>query len=373
MIDGAVRCALGDKACVEKAEKDGKPVVITDAKGEVITDEDGRPVSNQEEASKRATAPGEGVWRNYDFVPGRKVLKLITFDSQPVGRFPAGLATYVRGNMQVVELENTRRLETTGNGVIRVQLPEETGESFSIEFLVRFPTLNIGVSLFPTRVEGPISRYPHHYINISGRPGLYRQGLEVSAVYMPTLVQKDLPVKIQYDSGYTIVYVGPDRVGQVPNANIPSTRELEFQLSGNPRFPTYLTDIVVAKGIDDLYAALTTSGSFTTRGIYFDTGRTDLRPESSKVLGELVDALTKASTLKVAIIGHTDSQGEDEFNKKLSEGRAQAVVDYLVKRGIDRSRLQAEGKGEAEPVSSNETAEGRQDNRRVEIKVLSKE
>jgi outer membrane protein OmpA-like peptidoglycan-associated protein len=275
--------------------------------------------------------------------------------------------------MQVVELENSRRLETTGAGVVRLLLPEETGESYSIEFLVRIPTLNIGVAIFPTRVEGPLSRYPHDYVSITGRPGVYRQGREVSAVYMPGLVQKDIPVKIQYDSGYTIVYIGPDRVGQLPNGNFPSTRELEFQLSGNPRFPTYLSDIVVAKGLDDLFTALTTTGSFTTRGIFFDTNRKNIRPESSEVLTRLIEALTRAPTLRVSIIGHTDSQGETDFNQKLSEGRAQAVVDYLVEHGIDKARLRAEGKGESDPVSSNDTAEGRQDNRRVEIKVIEKE
>ncbi len=317
--------------------------------------------------------PGEGVWRNYDFVPGKKVLKVVDLEEQQVGRFPAGLLTYVRGNMQVVELENSKRLETSGAGVVRLILPEETGESFSIEFLVRIPTLNIGVAIFPTRVEGPLSRYPYDYVSINARPGVYRQGREVSATYMSTLIKKDIPVKIQYDSGYTIVYVGPDRVAQVPNASFPSTRELEFQLSGNQRFPTYLSDIVVATGLDDLFTALTTTGSFSTRGIFFDSNKKYLRPESSKVLGQLYEALTRAPSLRVSIIGHTDSQGEADFNQELSEGRAQAVVDYLVERGIDKSRLRAEGKGESEPISSNDTAEGRQDNRRVEIKVTSKE
>lgn len=66
----AVRCALGDKACADKAQKDGKSAVFVDAKGNTVTDSNGKPITDADEAVRSEEAPGSGVWRNYDFVPG---------------------------------------------------------------------------------------------------------------------------------------------------------------------------------------------------------------------------------------------------------------------------------------------------------------
>jgi outer membrane protein OmpA-like peptidoglycan-associated protein len=99
--------------------------------------------------------------------------------------------------------------------------------------------------------------------------------------------------------------------------------------------------------------------------ISFDTGRSDIKPEMRSVL----DALSRnvdASTL-VTIIGHTDSTGSDAINDPLSRARAAAVRDYLSARGVDPSRVNVQGRGSHEPVSSNDTDTGRAANRRVEI------
>ena len=75
--------------------------------------------------------------------------------------------------------------------------------------------------------------------------------------------------------------------------------------------------------------------------------------------------LQSQSDLKIDVFGHTDAQGPDAANQKLSEGRARSVMDYLVSRGIDGGRLSSKGFGETQPIASNETAEGRAQNRRV--------
>ncbi|MCC7134559.1 MAG: OmpA family protein, partial [Gemmatimonadales bacterium] len=95
-----------------------------------------------------------------------------------------------------------------------------------------------------------------------------------------------------------------------------------------------------------------------------------LRPESTRVLTDLVEALRRADSLAVTIEGHTDAQGDDAYNLKLSERRAAAVVKYLTDQGIAANRLRSVGKGETEPVASNDTAEGRKENRRVVIRAV---
>ena len=82
--------------------------------------------------------------------------------------------------------------------------------------------------------------------------------------------------------------------------------------------------------------------------------------------------LVEVPTLKIEISGHTDSKGSDPYNQKLSEKRAKSVVDYLIGKGISKSRLTYRGAGEAEPVATNDTEEGMQMNRRTEFKVLEK-
>ena len=108
------------------------------------------------------------------------------------------------------------------------------------------------------------------------------------------------------------------------------------------------------------------------RNIFFDFGKYSLRPESTSELERLYKLLFDASSLRIEISGHTDNKGSAELNKKLSEDRAKAVVDYLILKGIDANRLTYKGYGKDEPIETNDTEQGRQFNRRTEFKILSK-
>jgi outer membrane protein OmpA-like peptidoglycan-associated protein/tetratricopeptide (TPR) repeat protein len=108
------------------------------------------------------------------------------------------------------------------------------------------------------------------------------------------------------------------------------------------------------------------------KNIFFDFDKATLRPESTNELERLTKLLNDVPTLKIEISGHTDSKGADDYNKKLSNSRAKSVVDYLVSKGISAGRLTFAGYGEEQPISSNDTDEGRQMNRRTEFKILSK-
>lgn len=103
--------------------------------------------------------------------------------------------------------------------------------------------------------------------------------------------------------------------------------------------------------------------------IYFDTGSDNLRDESIQELDRLYDIMAQ-STLIIEIGGHTDNVGSDETNMELSQARAEAVVNYVIEKGIATNRISARGYGETDPRATNETPEGRQENRRVEVKVL---
>ena len=119
-------------------------------------------------------------------------------------------------------------------------------------------------------------------------------------------------------------------------------------------------------------SGLDANGSISLYGIFFDTAKSELKPESDPTLSEIAKLLRENSPLKVAIVGHTDMVGDPAANLKLSQARAQSVISALVgKYGITGSRLTPFGNGSYAPVASNKTEEGRAKNRRVELVEFS--
>jgi outer membrane protein OmpA-like peptidoglycan-associated protein len=108
------------------------------------------------------------------------------------------------------------------------------------------------------------------------------------------------------------------------------------------------------------------------KNIFFDFDKATLRPESTNELERLIKLLTDVPTLKIEIGSHTDSKGSDDYNMKLSQSRSESVVNYLISHGIAKDRLQAKGYGETKPIATNDTDDGRQQNRRSEFEILSK-
>lgn len=161
---------------------------------------------------------------------------------------------------------------------------------------------------------------------------------------------------------------------------------MKFELAGGRKVETragqvaVLVDAVAAKAVEnkmvevkatDMADALATKGAIDLYGIYFDTDKTDIKPESGKTLDEVASLLKIDRALKLEIAGHTDNTGSKEHNMQLSEGRAQAVVEVLVKKyGIDAARLHAKGYGDTKPVAPNDSDAGKAKNRRVELKKI---
>jgi OmpA-OmpF porin, OOP family len=113
---------------------------------------------------------------------------------------------------------------------------------------------------------------------------------------------------------------------------------------------------------------INTTGHVSVYGIYFDTGKSEIKPESEAALAEVAKLLKGDAGLKVNVVGHTDNVGGMESNMELSQSRADAVVKALTSRyGIDAQRLRAYGAGSLAPVASNKTEDGKAKNRRVEL------
>jgi len=123
---------------------------------------------------------------------------------------------------------------------------------------------------------------------------------------------------------------------------------------------------------DILLNKLAVGTKIILKNIFFGYAKATLRPSSEAELERLLKLLNDFPTLRIEISGHTDNRGSLKTNTRLSEARAKAVVDYLIGKGIDAGRLEYKGYAYFQPVATNKTDEGRQKNRRVEFKVLSK-
>ena len=137
----------------------------------------------------------------------------------------------------------------------------------------------------------------------------------------------------------------------------------------------YTLIIVESKPMEDevtidaasLNKGISETGKIAVYGIYFDTGKADIKPESKPTIDEIVKMLKQNSALKLFVVGHTDSDGKLEANMKLSSDRAASVVKALIDNGIQAARLKSSGVGPYCPVESNRTEEGKAKNRRVEL------
>lgn len=123
------------------------------------------------------------------------------------------------------------------------------------------------------------------------------------------------------------------------------------------------TDVEVIRRGDDLILSMPS-------GITFATDSSTVQSQFRPTLDKVADVLDRYNQTYVDVYGHTDSTGSDAYNQTLSERRAAAVADYLVSRGVERARLETLGYGETQPIASNDTVEGRAQNRRVEIKIV---
>ena len=156
-----------------------------------------------------------------------------------------------------------------------------------------------------------------------------------------------------------------------------STRQM---LEEGPKYSLHIAqmgydtlDMAIANIGDSLNIQLTPIKKgevFIVKNLHFATNKTRILSRSEEALNDLYMYLARNSQVRIKIIGHTDNVGKDAANQKLSDGRANAVMQDLIERGIAPERLQAEGRGETQPIDTNDTEEGRQNNRRVEIEIL---
>ena len=316
-----------------------------------------------EAAAVAKLKPGEGAWANYDFIPGERALYVDYFTADNVGDFPRRLE-FKSGNMEVVEWGGRRWLRAE-DGEFFINLPEELPQRFTIEY----DLTGYGNAMAFEFDEPNYS----DYIEVGQHFASLRSGDVNGRGEFPLNTDENIVrIRIAVDGKYVKLYQNEKRVLNVPNANMGRSNRIYVNMNGwTADQPRLISDVRVMAGGRKLYDAIVSEGRVVTQGILFDTGSDQIRPESTPTLKEIGQMLKEHTDLRLGIEGHTDNVGSADSNKGLSERRAASVKAYLVEAmGIDASRIESAGYGAEKPVAPNDTPEGRQMNRRVELVKL---
>ena len=371
MIRDAVRCAFDDLDCIEKAESDGKDVVLTDKDGEILTDDDGNPVTDRSQLPSSGAAGFDAASSTFDFEAGDRILFTEDFAADNLGDFPRSLE-YIRGTMEVAQNNEGKRflLATGSNSQFAIVLPSTRPDQFTIEFDIHDPATEQGtwISTQEPNQNGRVEANTFNFGNWRGS-GIWTPKPEPLAVIQDkTMREEVVTARIMADGEHVKAYLNQVRVANVPRVEFARSDRLYFSMDGQQDRPIYIGNIRIAAGGRDLYDALSTDGRVEVHDILFDTDSDVIRPESASILEEIGTMLQEHSDLSLLIEGHTDNQGDFDHNMTLSGDRAASVKAYLIQNfGIDDARLRTMGLGPSRPVDSNDTEEGRQRNRRVEL------
>jgi OmpA-OmpF porin, OOP family len=327
-------------------------------------------------------------YSKFDFIPGENVVFFEDFSQDAVGDFPAKWNTNASG--EVVTLNNYpgNWFAPGGNGTFIPDLLNKLPENFTLEFDLIYNGAEVnpanfemyfisstpedGIDALVPGNGGMALRFGAYGFSIfNWKDGSYAdiQNDKDTEVLLQNNKQK-VRVSIAFQKQRVRLWINESKIFDLPRV-VPAGLVLDkFRFntteSETPYF--YFTNLRVAVGAPDMRNKLMTEGKLVTRGILFDVNSDKIKPESYGTLKEIAKVLTENSSVKVKIVGHTDSDGSDVSNLDLSKRRSAAVKNTLTTDfGISADRMETDGKGESEPSDKNTTAEAKANNRRVEF------
>jgi len=330
-------------------------------------------------------------YTQYDFVPGDRILYFEDFSQDAVGDFPALWTSNGSGEVKTVNIAPGKWLHMNGEDAVYCYSKKV---AFPDNFIVEFDIIpdeeyrdGIEFTLYEEDPEDPKEINDDLYPGKSGlqitskQDGWETKGytnnpegewLEGQASKNPVITEQVNHVIIWIQKRRARIYHQGAKVLDVPTNIYAHTKFNKILFSGwDSRSWPMVTNIKITTAAPDTRSKLITEGKLTTYGITFDVNKANIKPESYGTLNDIATVLKENPSVKVKIIGHTDSDGDDALNLDLSKRRAESVKSELSSGfGIDASRMQAEGAGESKPVASNDTPANKAMNRRVEFVKL---
>lgn len=336
------------------------------------------------------------LWNAYDFVSADHIFFYDDLKFEEYGEFPSKW-DLAFGNSEIATLNGEKIIQFKNAKYGTAVFPLITKK----DYIDGYTTIEFDIYFDEQFYDNIHQSWQIGFHDISGESSIY-YGSYLDGNGQEKSVHNDGgKVDIQFSNGKIVTSMGNKYSGGISKDRITAPigwhhvaivfRDTNFklyidehkllnipQLKFDPcRFYVYATgkddakmtikNIKFAQGGGSIYQRVNTDGRYVTNGILFDSGKSDIQPQSSGVLKKLADMMHTHPELGFTIIGHTDSDGDTASNLTLSQQRAEAVKKELVTRGIDSKRLTTEGKGESQPLNKNMTPGEKANNRRVEF------
>ncbi len=339
----------------------------------------------------------------YDFIPGELVLYYDNFEGEAMAELPANWNTSGTGEVTTLDKYPGNWLRLHKPFTYLSSNTKSFGENYTAEFDLILQLKNNGwaypefyFGLIATKDEPHTGNnflrdqkkyaalvttiIPHEFKNSKVRVNSYLAsrshftGDNKPAESLEDYYGRPTHIAMQVQKERVRIWINEEKLFDVPKA-VPAgeiMNQIYFEVGHTnykeEQYAIYVSNIKVATGKPDTRHKLVEEGKFSTTGILFDFQSAVIKPESYAVLKDIAAVLKEHSDIRIKVIGHTSSDGDDNANMELSKKRAAAVKDMLVSEfAIDAARLEAEGKGETQPVADNKTKEGKMLNRRVEF------
>lgn len=362
------------------------------------------PAATKEE-TKEPVAEETGVksFTKYDFIPGELILYYDNFEGEALAELPTNWNTSGTGEVTTLDKYPGNWLRMHKPFTYLSSNTKSFGENYTVEFDLilqlknngwAYPEFYFGLmatkdepntgnnflreqkkyaalltTIMPAEVKNSRARINSYLANRNHFIGDNKPVESLEKYY-----GKPVHVAMQVQKERVRLWINEEKLFDVPKG-VPLgevMNQIYFEVGHTnykeDQYAIYLSNIKVATGKPDARHKLVEEGKFSTTGILFDFQSAVIKPESYAVVKDIAAVLKEHSSIRIKVIGHTSNDGDDNANMELSKKRSAAVKDMLANEfGIDASRLEAEGKGETQPVADNKTKEGKMLNRRVEF------
>lgn len=394
----------------EGAKKDSKKTNAKTSNSNNSTDDtDGDDNTNDKKQNNSSTSSKQPTslkaYGKFDFIPGEKVIAEEDFKQDAIGDFPAKWNTNGSAELVTIDGQTGKWLKFGPSTIAYPEFVTNLPENFTVEFNLACTQPFSYYSTYFNFFFGPLLNPAKNFTKWGRFSNDKKNGVEValhpqsagsSGINgMKSITTFDenggeiisnttdfaefnhatknvVKVSIWRQKTRLRVYVNETKIWDIPKAFNATSKYNFFGFSADSysmeEDAYFLSNLRVAVGAPDTRHKFLELGKYSTTGIKFDVNSDKIKGESYGTLKDFAAVLTENPDVKVKIVGHTDSDGDDASNLALSKKRAESVKNTLNKEfGIDLSRMETDGKGETQPAEPNTSAEGKANNRRVEF------
>ncbi len=396
------------KKVEEKVEKKTEEEIEKALEGENEEEEsekseesEGKSTESNTESAAPA-APSMQTYSKFDFIPGDRIIFFEDFSQDNIGDFPVKWNTNGSGEVISTNLYPGKWLKMVNEAIYVPDVKHPFPENFTVEydvlcnFKLDYPgqlmgylragiaeILDLGnavkdgydINSAHTEYDLQFGGVQTAWVKANNKNGT-DLGNNVTGTWLNGFHNKPFHISISVNKQRYRMWINQTKLFDLPRllANDVKYNVLKFEaysINTSKPYEVLISNIKLAEGTVDTRSKLITEGKLVTNAITFDSGSDKIKPESYSMLKSIADALTANPTVNIMIIGHTDTDGNPANNQTLSEARAIAVKNSLIKDfGIQESRIQTSGKGDKEPVAENTSSEGKAKNRRVEFNKM---